>query len=118
MKYTVVNKVNFILQVYLVTGGANIMGVVSTMTSTEILIEGQSQWKVPVNGDLPSRRSSMAGISINNKIFMTGKAYFKTVIEMEFLIKEIQSPPIYRPKKGNTKIKFLLGKLIWLKNFW
>jgi len=58
--------------VYLVTGGANIMGVVSTMTSTEILIEGQSQWKVPVNGDLPSRRSSMAGISINNKIFMTG----------------------------------------------
>ena len=75
------------------------MGVVSTMTSTEILIEGQSQWKVPVNGDLPSRRSSMAGISINNKIFMTGKAYFKTVIEMEFLIKKNSVPSYIQAKK-------------------
>ena len=41
------------------------------LDSTELLIEGASSWIISEK-KLPTGRNDMVGISINNKIFMTG----------------------------------------------
>ena len=55
-------------QVYLVTGGYGS----TILASTEILISGSDAWTQV--GDLPTGPiSSLRGVSLNNKIIMTGK---------------------------------------------
>ena len=61
-----------IVQVYLVTGGTKV-GLINTSltSSTEILIDGASLWtKV---GSLPTALYGVSGVSLKNKIIMTGK---------------------------------------------
>jgi len=53
--------------VYLVTGG----WIGEYLDSTELLIEGDASWTISEK-KLPTGRSDLVGISINNKIFMTG----------------------------------------------
>ena len=53
-------------QVYLVTGGY----YQSYLSSTELLTEGSSSWVAA--GSLPSGREGLRGVTINNKIFVTG----------------------------------------------
>jgi len=53
--------------VYLVTGG----WIGEYLDSTELLIEGAASWIIS-DKKLPTGRLDMVGISINNKIFMTG----------------------------------------------
>lgn len=53
--------------VYLVTGGANNVGELS---STEILISGSKSWQRV--GDLPGPANGIRGVSFNNKIIMMG----------------------------------------------
>ena len=55
-------------QVYLVTGGANNVGELS---STEILISGSKSWQRV--GDLPGPANGIRGVSFNNKIIMMGR---------------------------------------------
>ena len=55
-------------QVYLVTGGeyADI-----PWDATEILTEGDSEWQL--SGNLPMGLHGLRGVSLKNRIFMTGK---------------------------------------------
>jgi len=53
--------------VYIVTGGYDTYDILS---STEILIKGQSSWALA--GSLPSSRAGLKGISLGNNVFMTG----------------------------------------------
>ena len=55
-------------QVYLVTGGANNVGELS---STEILISGSKSWQRV--GDLPGPANGIRGVTFNNKIIMMGR---------------------------------------------
>ena len=57
-----------IFQTYLVSGG---WGGSDYLSSTELLVESSSAW---INTDsLPSTRSGLSGLNIDNKVFMTGK---------------------------------------------
>ena len=51
---------------YLVTGGK----YNSNLVSTEILVSGAAAWKEV--GELPLRIMDVAGVSIDNRIIMTG----------------------------------------------
>ena len=51
---------------YLVTGGKYNINLVST----EILVSGAAAWKEV--GELPLRTMDVAGVSIDNRIIMTG----------------------------------------------
>jgi len=55
--------------VYLVTGGTD--GITGALTSTEILVSGAESW-TEVAGQLPKPLMGLSGVSLNNKIFMTG----------------------------------------------
>ena len=68
---TIVNSYKVLLilifKVYLVTGG----WIGEYLDSTELLIEGGASWTISEK-TLPTGRMDFVGISINNKIFMTG----------------------------------------------
>ena len=55
------------MKVYLVTGGWDNPNYLS---STEILTEGSQSWRIV--GPLPNAVSGLRGVSINNRIIMTG----------------------------------------------
>jgi len=55
--------------VFLVTGGRDTN--LKTLDTTELLIEGAASWIISEK-KLPTGRSILVGVSINNKIFMTG----------------------------------------------
>ena len=57
----------FLFETMLVTGGYHTSGY---LTSTELLVETASAWVYA--GELPSIRSGLRGIKIDNKILMTG----------------------------------------------
>ena len=48
------------------------------LKSTEILVDGENQWKFA--GDLPSAMSGLAGITFKNKLFMTGQYLIKYIL--------------------------------------
>ena len=49
----------------------------SSSLSTEILVPGDAAWiTLPTSGDLPGPRRGLRGVSLDNKIFMTGLEYF------------------------------------------
>ena len=58
------------LKVYLVTGG--------TVSSTEILVEGDSNWNVV--GDLPLTMYGPRAASINNNIILTGVRLMTNIV--------------------------------------
>ena len=60
---------------YLVTGGMGYWdeGPMVDVSSTEILVDGATEWIIEWVGHLPMPISRHRGISINNEIFMTGK---------------------------------------------
>ena len=79
---TIVNSYKVLLiiifKVYLVTGG----WIGENLDSTELLIEGATSWIISEK-KLPTARHDMVGVSINNKIFMTGTieiAQYKSII--------------------------------------
>ena len=55
------------MQVYLVTGG---WGTSTKLSSTEILTEGSQSWRIV--GPLPYSVDGLRGVSLNNRIIMTG----------------------------------------------
>ena len=55
------------LQVFLVTGGKTSSG---NIASTEVLVHGDSSWSYV--GDLPVPTRGLRGVSVNNKVIMTG----------------------------------------------
>ena len=64
----------------MVTGGRDTN--LKTLDTTELLIEGAASWIISEK-KLPTRRDGLTGVSINNKIFMTGTvkiAQYKKII--------------------------------------
>ena len=47
-------------------------GSIDYFSSTELLVKGDTQWKI-VHDSLPARMSSLRSISINNQIITTGE---------------------------------------------
>ena len=60
---------SFAIQVFLVTGGVNY--VVGRLPSTEVLKDGDSSWTTV--GNLPRAVFDIRGVSLNNRIIMTGR---------------------------------------------
>jgi len=60
-----------------VTGGT-VPSSFDELVSTEIFVPGDAAWiTLPTSGDLPGPRPGLKGVSLDNKIFMTG-GYFVT----------------------------------------
>ena len=55
-------------QVYLVVGGFDQSW--GKLASTELLVHGGTEWKM--SGALPFGRSGVRGVSVDNKIFISG----------------------------------------------
>ena len=62
------------MKVLLVAGGADQRA--STSTSTEVLTPGSDTWTLAT--PLPKARSSLAGVTIDNRLYMTGTVLFGT----------------------------------------
>ena len=60
----------FVIQVFLVTGGYA-GGWLGWLDTTEILVEGDSSWTTV--GSLPKAVQGIRGVSLNNRIIMTGE---------------------------------------------
>ena len=58
------------VQVYLVTGGQTLGRFYEVLDSTELLVAGAASWVTA--GPLPSHRFGLRGVTLNNKIIMTG----------------------------------------------
>ena len=61
-------NLSLVIQVFLVTGG---FGGGNYLSSTEILTEGDSSWTIV--GNLPKAVWGIRGVSLNNRIIMTGE---------------------------------------------
>ena len=59
------------MQVYLVTGGQTLGRFYEVLDSTELLVAGAATWLTA--GTLPSHRFGLRGVTLNNKIIMTGQ---------------------------------------------
>ena len=57
-----------ILQTYLVSGGRG--GSHNPLSSTELLVDNSDSWVLA--GELPSPRSALKGVNIDNRVIMTG----------------------------------------------
>ena len=67
------------VQVYLVTGGS-VHDDYSSTETTEVLVEGGSEW---IFADpLPSPRSNLHGASLNNRIVVAGDVHIVAYIEL------------------------------------
>ena len=64
---------SFGIQVFLVTGGYSSTVTGGYLHSTEILVEGDSSWTTV--GNLPKAVSAICGVSVNNRIIMTGEQH-------------------------------------------
>ena len=74
-----------LIQVVLVTGGG-VPSTMETLVSTEIFVLGDAAWiTLPTSGDLPGPRPGLKGVSLDNKIFMTGFSYICYVL-IEFSV--------------------------------
>ena len=58
------------MQVLLVTGGQTLGRFYEVLDSTELLVAGAATWLTA--GTLPSHRFGLRGVTLNNKIIMTG----------------------------------------------
>ena len=67
--FSVFMNFHFAIQVFLVTGGYS-NGVLAT---TEILVEGDASWTTV--GNLPKAFYGIRGVSLNNRIIMTGEQH-------------------------------------------
>ena len=67
--FSVFMNFSFAIQVFLVTGGYT-SGYLD-LDTTEILVEGDSSWTTV--GNLPKAVDGIHGVSLNNRIIMTGE---------------------------------------------
>ena len=74
------------LKVYLVTGGQDSDGTLST---TELLVHGDPSW-IP-SGLLPSPRAELSGATLNNKILVTGTNIDTLVITLFVTLYKLQT---------------------------
>ena len=58
----------FVMQVLIVTGGS---AVYNSISSTEILLAGSSDWQYA--GALPSARAALSGVTIDNQFYVLGE---------------------------------------------
>ena len=59
----------FVMQVLIVTGGS---AVYNSISSTEILLAGSSDWQYA--GALPSARAALSGVTIDNQFYVLGES--------------------------------------------
>ena len=71
MWFSVFMIFRFVIQVFLVTGGAVYDSTWNYLSTTEILVEGDSSWTTV--GNLPKAVQGIRGVSFNNRIIMTGE---------------------------------------------
>ena len=66
--------------------GGTVPSSFDELVSTEIFVPGDAAWiTMPTSGDLPGPRPGLKGVSLDNKIFMTGFSYICYVL-IEFSV--------------------------------